>query len=148
MNRQEAIDRLKTEIKRIEEIMEYGDCGCVDMDTWNEFAKKAEWRETLIELLSGPRPDPTTGLVPCGCGGKAILFHQPDIEGPGSDGDRWAVFCEKTCGMETSDLTSREYAVETWNTGMGYTAPPHMVVAVKTETGGNCPQRGNREVEG
>lgn len=67
-----------------------------------------------------PQPDPATGLVPCGCGGKAILFHQPDIEGPGSDGDRWAVFCEKTCGMETSDLTSREYAVETWNTGMGY----------------------------
>lgn len=67
-----------------------------------------------------PQPDPTTGLVPCGCGGKAILFHQPDIEGPGSDGDRWAVFCEKTCGMGTSDLTSREYAVETWNTGMGH----------------------------
>lgn len=79
------------------------------------------------DALRGPQPDPITGLVPCGCGGKAILFHdvhQPDIEGPGSDGDRWAVFCEKTCGMETSDLTSREYAVETWNTGMGYTAPP------------------------
>ena len=65
-------------------------------------------------------PDPDTGLVPCGCGGKAILFHQPDIEGPGSDGDRWAVFCEKTCGMGTSDMTSPEYAVETWNTGMGW----------------------------
>jgi hypothetical protein len=51
MNRQEAIDRLKNEVKRIEEIMKNGDCGCVDMDTWNEFAKKAEWRETLIELL-------------------------------------------------------------------------------------------------
>ena len=65
-------------------------------------------------------PDPDTGLVPCGCGGKAILFHQPDIEGPGSDGDRRAVFCEKTCGMGTSDMTSPEYAVETWNTGMGW----------------------------
>lgn len=71
-------------------------------------------------IFLGPQPDPITGLVPCGCGGKAILFHQPDIE----DGDRWAVFCEKTCGMETSDMTSLEYAVETWNTGMGYTAPP------------------------
>lgn len=70
--------------------------------------------------ICSPQPDPITGLVPCGCGGKAILFHQPDIEGPGSDGDRWAVFCEKTCGMETSDMTSREYAVETWNTGMGH----------------------------
>lgn len=66
------------------------------------------------------QPDPDTGLVPCGCGGKAILFHQPDIEGPGSDGDRWAVFCEKTCGMATADMTSPEYAVETWNTGMGW----------------------------
>lgn len=86
-----------------------------------------EWRlatDTVIAALRGPEPDPATGLMPCGCGGKAILFHQPDIEGPGSDGDRWAVFCEKTCGMETSDMTSPEYAVETWNTGMGYTAPP------------------------
>ena len=66
MTREEAIDRLKTEVKRIEEIMENGDFGCVDMDTWNEFAKKAEWRETLIELLTGPTPDPDTGLVPCG----------------------------------------------------------------------------------
>lgn len=64
MNRQEAVDRLKNEVKRIEEIMENGDYGCVDMDTWNEFAKKAEWRETLIELLTGPTPDPNTGLVP------------------------------------------------------------------------------------
>lgn len=34
---------------------------------WNELAKKAEWRETLIELLSVPTPDPDTGLMPCGC---------------------------------------------------------------------------------
>lgn len=75
---------------------------------------------TAIAALRGPQPDSDTGLLPCGCGGKAILFHQPDIEGPGSDGDRWAVFCEKTCGMGTSDMTSPEYAVETWNTGMGW----------------------------
>ena len=89
------------------------------------------WPEDVIDAINqfaednnapDKQPDPDTGLVPCGCGGKAILFHQPDIEGPGSDGDRWAVFCEKTCGMETSDMTSREYAVETWNTGMGWRA--------------------------
>ena len=28
------------------------------------------------------------------------------------------------------------------------TGTPHMVVAVKTEIDGNCPQSGNREVEG
>lgn len=72
--------------------------------------------DMAIAALRGPQPDPITGLVPCGCGGKAILF---DIEGPGSDGDRWAVFCEKTCGMGTSDLTGREYAVKVWNTAMG-----------------------------
>ena len=27
------------------------------------------------------------------------------------------------------------------------TGTPHVVVAVKTEIGGNCPQSGNREVE-
>ena len=74
--------------------------------------------EAVLSALRGPQPDPETGLVRCGCGGKAILFHQPDIEGPGSDGDRWAVFCEKFCGMETSDMTSPEDAVETWNTAM------------------------------
>lgn len=90
--------------------------------------KLIEWEEKLSqyedigepkELIKRPPLD-ENGLARCGCGGKAILFHQPDIEGPGSDGDRWAVFCEKTCGMETSDMTSPEYAVETWNTGMGW----------------------------
>ena len=28
------------------------------------------------------------------------------------------------------------------------TGTPHVVVAVKTEIGGDCPQNGNREVEG
>lgn len=120
MTRQEAVERLTEEISRIEKIMEDGDFGCVDMDTWNKFNSRKGWRQTLIDLIQPPMANPDTGLVPCGCGGKAILFHQPDIEGPGSDGDRWAVFCEKTCGMETSELTSREYAVEAWNTGMGH----------------------------
>ena len=93
-----------------------GDWDPLDVDAWQALRMGAA-------ALRGSQPDPITGLVPCGCGGKAILFHQPDIEGPGSDGDRWAVFCEKTCGMGTSDFTSREYAVETWNTGMGYTPP-------------------------
>jgi len=111
MNRQEAAlvikDRLNDEIWKQENGLEVFP---VNMDAFR----------VAIKALRGSQPDPKTGLVPCGCGGEAILFHQPDIEGPGSDGDRWAVFCEKMCGMGTSDTTSPERAVEIWNTGMGY----------------------------
>ena len=107
MNRQEAIEHLK---------------GVHSLCMYDHFLTSDEGDKMLdaIDALKPPTPDPITGLVPCGCGGKAILFHQPDIEGPGSDGDRWAVFCEKTCGMGTSDMTSPEYAVETRNTAMGW----------------------------
>lgn len=98
-----------------------------------------EWFQEAIEEKAAREKLDENGLARCGCGGKAILFHLPDIEGPGSGGDRWAVFCEKTCGMETSDMTSPEYAVETWNTAMGYTAPSRpgaIVPDVREETGG------------
>jgi hypothetical protein len=81
-----------------------------------------EWRlatDTVIAALRGPEPDPDTGLVPCGCGGKANLYHNDYIYGDHQEGC-WAVFCSNTCGIETSDLTSEKAAKETWNTAMGY----------------------------
>jgi hypothetical protein len=116
MTRQEAIDRLKTEVKRIEEIMENGDCGCVDTDTWNEFAKKAEWRETLIELLSVPTPDPITGLVPCGCGGKVDVAFYPGWHGVP---DVYHVDCFN-CHVGTRPCQTAEQAKAAWNTAMGW----------------------------
>ena len=37
-----------------------------------------EWRlatDTAIAALRGPQPDPDTGLVNCGCGGKAHIIN-------------------------------------------------------------------------
>lgn len=123
MNRQEAIDRLKNEVKRIEEMMENGDCGCVDMDTWNEFAKKAEWRETLIELLSGPTPDSDTGLVPCGCGGAVQLLEDNycsywvECAGCGIKLGYWESMDDRE---PNGSFGKKRDAVKVWNTAMGW----------------------------
>lgn len=115
MNRQEAIDRLNKEVKRIEEIMENGDYGCVDIDTWNEFEKKAEWRKALIALLSSPVTDPDTGLVPCGCGGKADCN---DTGITSKDGKPlWWVECPE-CGISTYGHQQKDEAKAAWSRAM------------------------------
>ena len=68
-----------------------------------------------------------------------------DVPGPGGieaglqlDGSAWD-------GAEGGTMTmpdTEDYIV------FDRTGTPHVVVAVKTEIGGNCPQSGNREVEG
>ncbi len=66
--------------------------------------------------LRGPQPDPKTGLVPCGCGGKAG-FHYSVIV----DNDCY-VECG-ICGGHTMVALSEDKARDAWNTAMGYTAP-------------------------
>ena len=57
------------------------------------------------------QPDPTTGLVPCGCGGAAHFW--------GSSGDEsfYLVECEK-CEIETVYCSTKKKAREAWNTAM------------------------------
>ena len=57
MNREEAI-------KFFEALLHY-----LAEDECNEDARAAA--NLAIEALRGPQPDPITGLVPCGCGGRA-----------------------------------------------------------------------------
>ena len=64
--------------------------------------------------LLGPQPDPITGLVPCGCGGKAIMLC--DLE--------YAVACEKCLINLPYAFDTKELARQAWNTAMCYTAPP------------------------
>ena len=75
-----------------------------------------EWRlatDTVIVALRGPEPDPDTGLVPCGCGGKAG-FHYSVIV----DNDCY-VECG-ICGGHTKVAPNEEKARDAWNTAMGW----------------------------
>ena len=59
------------------------------------------------------QPDPDTGLMPCGCGGKAKCLHHST-----PDGD-YAVKCGK-CKIMTDWLNSPEDAIRAFNTAMGW----------------------------
>ena len=63
-----------------------------------------------IDALRGPQPDPTTGLVPCGCGGKATRSFS-------SIG--CVVFCA-SCGLSTKNIFFASEAVNAWNVAMGW----------------------------
>ena len=68
--------------------------------------------------LRGPQPDPITGLVPCGCGGKAGHMVWPDENFP--NGLRLYVICGE-CMTETSGFNeTKENAANRWNRAMGY----------------------------
>jgi hypothetical protein len=64
--------------------------------------------------LRGPQPDPTTGLVPCGCGGKAGFHYSVMMR----DNDCY-VECG-ICGGHTKVVLSEEKARDAWNTAMGW----------------------------
>jgi hypothetical protein len=104
MNRQEAIAELKRMASTIE---------------WDYPLDAQIAIEKAVEALSGPTPDPDTGLVACGCGGKAVC--EP-YWFPERDDDEWHCFCNE-CGVMTMRTETSEGAREEWNTAMGYTAP-------------------------
>jgi hypothetical protein len=58
-------------------------------------------------------PDPITGLVPCGCGGKA------EIAGCSGDADYYSIICVE-CNIDTDSYEKKEDAKAAWNTAMGY----------------------------
>ncbi len=67
-----------------------------------------------IALLRGPQPDPDTGLVPCGCGGKAGFHYSVMMR----DNDCY-VECG-ICGGHTKVVLSEDKARDAWNTAMGW----------------------------
>jgi hypothetical protein len=64
-----------------------------------------------FNALRSPTPDPKTGLMPCGCGGKAV----------DNDGIEYGYGykCQK-CGIATMAGSNRDCAKEDWNTAMGW----------------------------
>ena len=68
-----------------------------------------------VEALEGPAPDPDTGLVPCGCGGKAKIW--PSDLRQATD---YEVGCTE-CAMTTGWVRGKqENAIKVWNTAMGW----------------------------
>jgi hypothetical protein len=75
----------------------------------------------VVSALCAPAPDPITDLMPCGCGGKAKLYHY-DVEDAFRDAfpdDYWVVFCDD-CGIETGTEPTEQQAKTVWNLAMGY----------------------------
>ena len=61
------------------------------------------------------QPDPDTGLVPCGCGGKAKIW--PSDLRQATD---YEVGCTE-CAMTTGWVRGKqENAIKVWNTAMGW----------------------------
>ena len=80
-------------------------------------AKLQDALRVITESLRNPLPDPETGLVPCGCGGKAKIWpsdlRQDLITG-------YMVACIE-CTMVTGWVHGKqENAVKVWNTAMGW----------------------------
>lgn len=65
--------------------------------------------DVAITALRGPQPDPITGLVPCGCGERAMILG---LQG----------FCYEciACGTTTRNFETEAQAKAAWNTSMGY----------------------------
>ena len=66
----------------------------------------AEALPLAIKAMSRLLTDPDTGLVPCGCGGKAEV------------GDGNKAFCGR-CGITTLEQFTQEDAKSEWNRAMG-----------------------------
>lgn len=67
-----------------------------------------------IAALRGPQPDPITGLVPCGCGGKAET-HELFGEYSGT----YMTDC-KECATGTTQYNTEKESQDAWNTSMGW----------------------------
>ena len=64
--------------------------------------------------LRGPQPDPETGLMPCGCGGKAGFHYSVMMR----DNDCY-VECG-VCGGHSKVALSEDKARDAWNRAMGW----------------------------
>lgn len=106
MNREEAANWLEHYC--------YGNTNIL-RDCDDDIAEKIQTAmDEAIAALRGPQPDPTTGLAPCGCGGKAGFHYSVMLR----DNDCY-VECG-ICGGHTRVALSEDRARDAWNTAMGY----------------------------
>ena len=88
-----------------------------EADGWVDERVLFETYKTALRMgaaaLRGPRPDPITGLVPCGCGGKAFVYCPVDMT------DVFVIRCEK-CRVGITFAMDLPRAKKEWNTAMGW----------------------------
>jgi hypothetical protein len=101
MNRQEAAEVLTALKQSLEMSDDYDYC---------YYSRDIDAYDTALTALRGHQPDPITGLMPCGCGGKATRSYS-------SIG--CVVFCA-SCGLSTKNIFFASEAVNAWNVAMGY----------------------------
>ena len=111
MTRDEAIDVLKNSIWYYPPD--------VTSDEYDDRTDVYIAAEMAIEALKQqPQPDPETGLMPCGCGGKAKeAKEETSIDEIGGDYIS-RVFCEE-CGIATEYYSDGNVAFLDWNRAMG-----------------------------
>ena len=82
--------------------------------------EKSEYLDAL-KVLSYPVPDPETGLVPCGCGKRAIFygFDEKREDGEFPRAHRTAAGCPD-CPATTDWEENQDDARRIWNKMMGY----------------------------
>ena len=83
----------------------------VDNDSTN---RRKSVKQKCRNLHSAPQPDPDTGLVPCGCGGRPYIEQDDDYYMGG-----WSVDCPE-CEMWVPCFKDKDTLVKTWNTAMGW----------------------------
>ena len=72
--------------------------------------------EAVLSALRGPQPDPDTGLVPCGCGGKA------EIRKWEWSNDAYIAGCT-VCDANVDfpyDIDETDKIISDWNRAMGW----------------------------
>jgi len=98
MTREEAVTRAQNALN--DPIAKGGGAAMLDLDT-------------LRALISGPIPDPETGLVPCGCGGEARF--EP------TDNEQYPVMARcQSCFVRTDEMADEDWARQRWNNSNGY----------------------------
>ena len=84
-----------------------------DVDNKNETRRAKSALNAGIEAIVGKQPDAKTGLMLCGCGGKAQCC------GNSGDYDSYSFECIK-CETGTLSFNTKEEAKNVWNLAMGY----------------------------
>ena len=103
MNRQEAIDFIHQTAQHLERLGEHNPAKALEIAL-----------ETIL-----PTPDPDTGLVKCGCGGKAKIWPSDPTQFTHMITD-YEVGCTE-CAMTTGWVRGKqENAIKVWNTAMGW----------------------------
>lgn len=116
---QAAVEYLENQLELVRRYTE----GYPDKDNYTALADI--YTTALDTTLSALRdalqrqPDPDTGLVPCGCGGKANIWPSEPTQFTKVITD-YEVGCTE-CAMTTGWVRGKqENAVKVWNTAMGW----------------------------